>query len=427
MKEDLLHFIWKYKKLPLEGLLTAQNEEVLISDVGTHNFLSGPDFFNAKLQIDNQLWAGNVEIHVKSSDWYAHHHETDDAYNNVILHVVWENDAEVFRSDNTKIPALELKNYISKSLLKAYQNLFDKKEIRFINCEKDIAEIEMFVLSNWLERLYFERLEQKSLLVHELLAESHNDWEKTLFTLLFKNFGLKINADAFLSVAKSINFSVVRKTQNKPEVLESIFLGQAGLLESEDFVDVHFINLKKEYQYTSHKFGLDAVGVQKPEFFKLRPPNFPTIRLSQLANLYSMHQSLFEKIIVAKKLEDFYEIFTVTASEYWTTHYVFGKESKKSIKKLTKKFIDLLIINTILPIKFCYAKSIGKDVNEELIKIITDLKSENNTILENFYTYGVQANSAKESQAILQLYNNYCTKNRCLQCAIGSSLLVDKT
>jgi len=423
MREDLLHFIWKYKKLQLTDVHTSKRESVSILDVGSHNHLAGPDFFNAKVKIDGQLWAGNVEIHIKSSDWYVHRHENDANYDNVILHVVWEDDASVFRKDGSEVPTLQLKNYIPQALLLDYQNLFDKKQKAFINCEKDIAKVDAFVFQNWLERLYFERLERKSEFVLSLLKDSKNDWEQVLFSLLLKNFGLKINGAAFLSLAQALDLSIIRKLRSDIFQLESVFFGMSRLLEDETILDSYYLKLKNEYQYLTNKFDLNADRVLKPEFVKIRPPNFPTIRLSQLANLYGTHQNFFNKLINTKSIEELYSLFDVSASSYWKDHFTFGKPSKKSTKKLTKSFIDLLIINSILPLKFCYAQHHGKDENEEIVDIIKSIKTENNSILSNFKDQGVISKSAKDSQAMLQLYHEYCTKNKCLHCAVGSSLL----
>lgn len=423
MKEDLLHFIWKYKKLQLADLITTKNESVIIIDTGVHNHLSGPDFFNAKINIDGQLWAGNVEIHLNASDWYAHHHEKDPNYNNVILHVVWEDDAEIFRTDSSIIPTLELKNYISKDLLGAYQKLLHQKGTTFINCEKDILTVDDFLFENWLDRLYFERLERKSNFVFELLEESKNNWEQVLFAMLLKNFGLKINGPAFLSLAQALDFSAVRKLQNDRVQLESVLFGMSHLLNDETILDEYYVHLKKEFRYLKSKLDLKEESVQKPEFFKLRPPNFPTIRLSQMAGLYSKHQNLFSKLIHASKLEQLYEIFDVNANAYWNTHFTFGKSSKKSIKRLTRKFVDLLTINTILPLKFCYATHLGKDVNGQIFEIISQIAAEGNSVVSNFRSLKIPVKNAMESQALLQLYNAYCTKNRCLQCVVGNSLL----
>lgn len=423
MREDLLHFIWKYKKLQLVDLLTSKNESVQIVDVGQHNLFSGPDFFNAQVYINGQLWAGNIEIHIKSSDWYAHHHEEDPSYNNVILHVVWEDDIAVFRKDGSEIPALELKNYIPDTILSAYQKLFDTSKVRFINCQKEISQVDPFLMENWTERLYLERLERKSEQVFELLKKANNDWEQVLFKLLLKNFGLKINGESFLSIARVLDASVVRKIQHNILQLESAFFGSAGLLAEENILDNYFIDLSREYIFLKTKFDLQNASVQKPQFFKLRPPNFPTIRLSQLANLYGRHQNIFASLIEASTLKELYSLFDVTASAYWNTHFTFGKESKRSIKKLTKGFIDLLIINTVLPLKFCYARQVGSDINEEILAIISEIKKEENNIVSNFEGLGVKSSNAKISQAILQLHTEYCLKNRCLECAVGNSLL----
>ncbi|TMM56054.1 DUF2851 family protein [Maribacter algarum] len=423
MREDLLHFIWKYKKLQLTDLLTTSGQSIVLIDVGLHNHLAGPDFFNAKANIANQLWAGNVEIHIKASDWYLHKHEEDSNYDNVILHVVWEDDATVFRKDNSEIPTLELKNYISRELLMAYKNLFDKRQKTFVNCEKDIAQVDSFVFQNWIERLFFERLERKSEFVLSLLKNSKNNWEQVLFSLLLKNFGLKTNGEAFLSLSYALDFSVVRKLQSDVLQLESVFFGMAHLLNDETILDTYYIQLKKEYQYAQHKFDLKNEGVIKPEFFKLRPPNFPTIRLSQLAKLYAVHQNVFNKVIHAHSIDELYSLFDISANIYWDNHFTFGKSSKKSPKRLTKKFIDLLIINSVLPLKFCYARHLGKDPNESIISIISNIKREDNSIISNFKNHGVTVKNARDTQAILQLYTEYCTKNKCLECAVGNTLL----
>ncbi len=423
MREDLLHFIWKYKKLPLSNLRTTNNESVVISEVGLHNHLAGPDFFNAKVTINEQLWAGNVEIHRNSSDWYAHQHEQDANYNNVILHVVWQDDVSVFRKDRTEIPTLELKNYVSEALLNSYQRLLNANNSQFINCESEINQVNNFILHNWIERLYFERLENKSNEIEVLLTASKNDWEAVFFKTLLKNFGLKINKDSFVSLYEALDFSVVRKLSDSVLKLESVFYGMVHLLEEDEYLDTYYLELKREYGYLKNKFRLESIGVVKPSFFKLRPPNFPTIRLSQLANLFTKEKNLFDKIIKAKSLEEFYDLFTVKASHYWTTHFTFGKTSKKSNKTISKKFIDLLVINTILPIKFHHSKKTGNNIDEELITIMAAIKRENNSIISNFIKIGVAVDHAKDSQALIQLYNEYCSKNKCLQCAVGGVLL----
>ncbi|NCO62305.1 MAG: DUF2851 family protein [Flavobacteriales bacterium] len=422
MQEDFLHYIWKHKKFEVSNVKTIHGDLVFITSVGTHNLNSGPDFFNAQIRIGKQLWAGNVEIHVKSSDWYLHNHETDVNYDNVILHVVWEYDTDVFRKDHSKIPTLELKQYVSKEALNNYVKLFSKTQ-KWINCEHDFPGVDDFIVNHWLERLYVERLEKKSETIQELLKASKNDWEAVLFKMLIKNFGLKVNADAFLSISNSIVFSIIRKLQSNAIALESLFMGQAGLLE-DDIQEVYYLNLQKEYHFLKRKFNLSNQNVLPIQFFRLRPPNFPTIRLSQFASLYNQNQNLFSKVIELKTITECYDLFSVTATSFWESHYTFSKTSKASKKMVTKSFIDLLLINTIIPIKFCYALKLGKQMDEDLLKLIQKIASEKNNIVDKFESLKPIAKSALQSQALIQLKNEYCIKNRCLHCAIGSAILV---
>lgn len=421
MQEDFLHFLWKHKKFDVLNIKTTKAETIQLVDVGQHNHNSGPDFFNAKLKIEGQLWAGNVEIHIKSSDWYTHQHETDKAYDNVILHIVWEHDAEVYRKDNSIVPTLLLQEFVPKSLIENYHWLFSKRQ-RWINCEANFAEVDNFTLINWKERLFIERLERKSQQIERLLNDSNQHWEAVLFTMLFRNFGLKVNADAFESIAKSIDFGVVRKLQSHPEQLEALFFGQAGLLES-NTEESYYQNLKKNYQYLQQKFKLETLGVVPVQFFRLRPPNFPTIRLSQLAQLYHKHYNLFSQVISKSRIEDIYDLLAVETSGYWQTHYSFASISKSSKKRLTKSFIDLLIINTILPIKYCFSKYKGNDENDAIFSLSASIKSEDNSIIKKFNQLAPVSESALDSQALLQLKSNYCDANKCLQCAIGNSLI----
>lgn len=423
MQEDFLHYIWKHKAFNTSLLQTTNGEQVNILQFGQHNRNAGPDFFNAQIRIAEQLWAGNVEIHLKSSDWYVHHHEVDKAYDNVILHVVWQHDTEIFRNDNSEIQTLELKPYVDQSLISNYQNLMQSKS--WINCEASFPNVDDFLLNNWLERLYIERLEQKSEVIQQLLIGSSNDWEAVLFKLLLKNFGLKVNGESFFSLANSIDFALLRKVRNNNTDLEALLFGQANLL-NDDIQEPYFIELKQEYKYLKQKFKLDNQGVLPLQFFRLRPPNFPTIRLSQFANLYASEQHLFSRIISLKTKDEFYKLFEVEVSDFWKAHYTFSKASRATKKVLTKAFVDLLIINTILPIKFSYAKAMGECIEDDLFDLIKDINSESNSIVSKFLELKLFEKNALESQALLQLKQNYCDKNKCLQCAIGNSLVGKK-
>ena len=421
MKEELLHYIWNYKLFYKSKLRTTSGEEIQIVSVGLHNLNTGSDFFNANIRISNQLWAGNVEIHINSSDWYLHNHENDSNYDNVILHVVWNHDAEVFNSENTEIPTLELQGLVSKELLESYHQLFSKSK-KWINCENDISAVDSFIIDNWLERLFFERLEQKSQLVVEVLEETKYNWEEVVFRLIAKNFGLKINAAAFLGMAKSLSFSMIRKVGQSQFGLEALFYGQLGILSVQS-EEPYFNQLKKEYAYLSKKFNLSEQVILKAEFFRLRPSNFPTIRISQLASLTHTNPNLFSELMGFRKLKQFYDFFDIGVSEFWKTHYTFNKESKKSSKKLTKSFIDLLVINTIIPVKFMYLKHLGKSDFSDILGLIKELKAEKNGIIDRFKALKIPVDSAFESQALLELKNNYCAKQKCLQCAIGNDLI----
>lgn len=420
MREDFLHYLWRYKKFNTDNLETTLGEELVINSVGQYNTNSGPDFFNAQIKIDNQLWAGNVEVHVKSSDWFLHNHEKDNAYDNVILHVVWEDDIAVYRKNNSAIPALELKNLVEKKAINKYEKLFSKQG-KWINCENDFGKTDEFFVNNWLERLYLERLQRKTSDIEKLLAVSKNDWEAVLFIMLAKNFGLKVNGDSFLSLARSIDFSIIRKVQSNQHQLEALFLGQAGLLEK-DFENGYYLSLKREYKFLKQKFKIDNNNILPIKFFRLRPLNFPTIRLSQLSQLYYEHSNLFSKVMETNKLGDFYKLFKISTSGFWKTHYTFQKESKLTNKTLSKGFVDLLLINTVLPIKFSYARQKGENINDLIIEIANTIVSEKNNIVTAFNNLKEVSKSSLHSQALIQLKTEYCDKNKCLQCAIGNSI-----
>lgn len=420
MKEDFLHHLWQFKKFDIANLKTTKGESIQILNSGQYLQLAGPDFFNAQLIIGNQKWAGNVEIHLKSSDWYVHNHEKDPNYDSVILHVVWEHDVPVFRKDNSEIPTIELKNYVALSDLNKYQSLICQKS--WIYCENELRNVDDFIFKNWQERLFFERLERKSQLIFELAETTNHDWEAVLFCLLAKNFGLNTNGEMFYKIAKSIPFSIVRKESYSLESLEAVLLGQANLL-SYDFQDNYAKELQNSYNYLFHKHQLSEKIVGNVEFFKHRPDNFPTIRLVQLANLYFHRKNLFSLVMNSNSINDLYPVFNVGVSEYWETHYNFEKGSAKKKKKLSKSFIDLLVINTIIPLRFAYARSQQKEITQELIDLAVSIPSEKNVIIDKFNTFGIESKNGYESQSLLQLKKNYCDLKKCLDCAVGHFIL----
>jgi hypothetical protein len=423
MKEAFLHYLWKFKKFDTLNLKTSKSEDITISNVGQYLELAGPDFFNAQITISDQKWAGNVEIHLKSSDWYVHQHENDAAYENVILHVVWEHDIEIFRKNNSEIAVLELKNYVDKSVLDSYQLLMRPKS--WVFCEKQISTIDDFVVRNWQERLFFERLERKSKSIHDLLEQTNNDWEAVLFCLLAKNFGLNTNGDVFFKIAKSIPFSTIRKESFEQENLEALLFGNAGLLDGEK-EDNYCRSLRSRFDYLRHKYQLEKCSFEPVQFFKHRPDNFPTIRLSQLASLYHIEQNLFSKICKINFVAAVYETFKVNALDYWQDHYQFDKKSPVKKKMLSKSFIDLIVINTIVPVLFAFAKSQGREISENLVELINQVSPEKNAIIEKFSYFGIKSTNAFQTQSLLQLKNEYCNKSKCLECAIGMELLKSK-
>ena len=420
MKEDFLHYLWQYQLFNTANLKTTKEVVLSVKKVGQHNTNSGPDFLEAQVIIGGQLWAGNVEIHLKSSDWYVHAHEQNKAYDNVILHVVWEDDIRIFRSNNTAICTLELKGLVPLQIKNNYNALFSRNR-SWIACANQLDEINAFTWSNWLERLYIERLEEKSIYIEKLLKESNNNWEAVLFQLLAKNFGLKVNGESFADMAKAIPFSVLRKESVKHENLETLLLGQAGLL-TKNTEDNHYKEQLEKYTYQVHKYRLSS-AINTVQFFRLRPPNFPTIRLSQLAHLYHLHQNLFQKLMLGVDVTYFYDILQTQASAYWDTHYSFGKESNKHTKRTTKSFIDLLLINTVIPLQFAYQRYIGKVDVEKLLQLIQEINPEKNSIISNFSRLEVKAKNAMDTQALLQLKKKYCEPQQCLKCKVGLILL----
>ena len=420
MKEDFLHHVWQFKKFDIANLKTTKGESIQILNSGQYLQLAGPDFFNAQIIIENQKWAGNVEIHLKSSDWYVHNHEKDSNYDSVILHVVWEHDVPIFRKDNSEIPTLELKEHVLLSDLHKYLSLVSQKS--WIYCENEIGNVDDLIFKNWQERLFFERLERKAQLIFELVKELNHDWEAVLFCLLAKNFGLNTNGEMFYKIAKSIPFSVIRKESFSLESLESLLLGQANLL-SHDFQDSYARELQKSYHYLVQKHQLREKVVGSVEFFKHRPDNFPTVRLVQLASLYFHQKNLFSLVMNCSSINELYQVFNVGVSEYWETHYNFDRESSKKMKKLSKSFVDLLVVNTIIPLQFAYARSRQKEITQDLIDLANSIPSEKNVIIDKFKTFGIASENVYESQALLQLKKEYCDLKKCLDCAVGHFIL----
>lgn len=420
MQEDFIHYLWKFKKLSGLELTTTNGESIKIESLGTHNHHSGPDFFNSRLIIGDQKWAGNVEMHVKASDWYLHGHDDDPAYDNVILHVVWIHDAEISRRDEIPIPVLEVSNYVPEDLITAYRKLFSVKNDQFINCERDFPSVNEFKRQQWYEKLFIERLQSRYLKIADRLERYHNDWEAVFFQMLCRSFGTKVNADAFEQMAQSIDQATVRKLARDAFQLEATLLGQANLL-SDSHQDSYYKDVVKEYAFAKAKYNLHP-ALTPMKLFRLRPANYPTIRISQLARLYQLHPHLFGELLLATTRDEILQLFEVKAAAYWDNHHLFDKEVKSREKWLTPAFIDLMIINCVVPIKFAHAQFTHTDKTEELLELMHAIKPEKNTIVTGFNHLATVEN-ALESQSVLQLKPHYCDRNKCLSCDIGVSLI----
>ncbi|WGK65056.1 DUF2851 family protein [Croceiramulus getboli] len=429
MREDFLHYLWLYKKLavpssgPPDRTITLTDGQAFeLLDSGQHNQLAGPDFFNAQVRIDGQHWVGNVEVHLKASDWYAHHHETDEAYANVILHVVWEHDVDVYDLNNNPLPTLQLKDWVLPSVLANYQSLFRNKKYKFILCEQEIDQVDPGLVEAWLESLYLERLEQKVMRIEQLLAESKNDWEAVLFSMLLRSFGTQINAEAFEQLAKSIPFPIIRKLAQDQSTLEIVLLGRAGLLDpplNHPFQEQWL----RQFKYLEHKFSLAPAQLPVVQFYRLRPPNFPTVRLSQFAAVYAQSQSLFNTLMQADTLEAMLPLFQTTPSAFWQKHYTFTKAHPRKEKKLSRSFIDLLLINTVLPLHFAYHRKRRLNQDSEVLSWMAKLPAESNRVVREFAKRIPATQNALHTQALVQLKLHYCDRFRCLHCRVGNSLL----
>lgn len=421
MREDFLHYLWRTRRLEISDLHTTEGERLEILHFGIYNPHSGPDFTNVRLRIGDTIWAGNVEMHLQSSDWQVHGHQNDRAYDNVILHVVLEEDQPVHRANGERIPCLEVKSLVPPRLSATYLKLLHNEH--WIPCQHHFFQVSEMTKTLWLERLLVERLEQKTEAIAQLLAHNGNNWEETFYQALARNFGMRVNAEPFELLAKSTPFLTLMKHKNSLPQLEALLFGQAGLL-ARDFADDYPNLLKREYAHLQRKYNLTPILGESWKFMRLRPANFPTIRMAQFATLLFQTNHLFSKMLAAADINELENMFELKLSNYWLTHYVFDKASKKSQKKLGKSTIHLLVINTIAPFLFLYGKLRGEDrYQDKAFQLLEQIPPENNHIIEHWQELGMTPNSAYQTQALLQLKNQYCDQKRCLDCAIGNAIL----
>jgi predicted nucleic acid-binding protein len=421
--EDFLHYVWKFRLFDRINLQTTQGEELEIYSAGLHNTHAGPDFQNARVRIGETTWAGNAELHLSSSDWQRHGHTADNAYDNVILHVVYRDDEPLFRTDGRRVPTLELKDRISPDLYNRYHNLiFGAKTI--IPCEASIATIDGLTMQNWLTRILVERLEKKSETVIATLNLNRGDWEETFYQFLAANFGFKTNALPFELMAKSLPQNILAKHKNNPMQIEALIFGQAGFL-NEDFTDEYPRSLKKEYEFLKKKFNITPIESHLWKFLRMRPQNFPTIRLAQFAALVVMSNHLFSKVLETKEVKALRDLFNnIQINNYWETHYQFDKESKLVGKHLGAASVDTILLNTVALFLFSYGRHLQQQYYiSRSLKLLENIPGEQNSIMTDFANLGLKINTAFESQALLELKNNYCDYKKCLQCGVGIKIL----
>jgi hypothetical protein len=427
--EQLLHYVWKHKMLPLKEMKTTKGLHVEVIDSGLHNMNSGPDFFNAKIKIDETLWVGNVEIHDKASDWYLHKHDKDERYNNVILHVCGDIDMEVKNQNGDCIPQLQLD--VPEHVTQHYAELLSTD--KYPPCYKIIPELSNLMVHSWMSALQTERLEQKTDAIISRVEQCNGSWEAGFFVTLARNFGFGINGDAFEHWALSIPLNDVAHHRDNLFQIEAIFMGQAGLLDLDTvpakyheiaIADGYFNKLKDEYTYLKHKFGLQQIDSNMWRFLRLRPQNFPHIRISQLANMYYTAKCSISQIVECDTVKEAMNTMHTGVTEYWETHYTFGSESEKNEKNISPFSLNLLMINTVIPVLFAYGRHQSKEKYcDRAFDFLEQLKAENNHIVRMWKECGLNVENAGDSQALIQLKNEYCDKKNCLRCRIGYEYL----
>ena len=419
--ETLLHYAWEHKLYFFGAFTTIDKIPFEIIDPGIHNIHAGPDFFNAKIRLDGKIWVGNVEIHTQSSDWYKHYHEKDKAYNSVILHVVeFVDNTEIRDESGRMIPQWVMK--IPPSVKENYAFLINSDSP--IPCLGRINEIDEIYLTDWKNALLTERLERKANTILQFLDVYKDDWNEVFYICLARNFGFGINNDAFERLAKSLPLKYILKHQDSGKQVEALFLGQAGLLERDDIEDEYYLSLQKEYQFFQKKYNLQMLEPQIFKSLRIRPDNFPHIKIVQLAGFIRKGQSLFSKILETEKVKDFHTLFFSEIEEYWMTHYHFEKNSTSKSKHLGYSAISILLINTIVPLFFAYGKKKNQETYmERALQLILSIKAESNYIITSFAYSGIKIDNAGDSQALIQLKREYCEKKKCIFCRIGYKLL----
>ncbi len=416
MTEKLLQYIWQFQHFNRDGLVTDKNEVIQVIHPGQLNHNQGPDFLDARIKIGTTILAGSIELHLKTSDWQKHNHSSDINYKNVILHVVYRNDEQQIST----LPLLELESRISNLLLQKYEQLMVNNN--YIACSNSIVQVKEITWTAWKERLLAERLTRKSKKIFELFEKSHQHWEETFWWLLARNFGIKVNADAFEEMARSIPISVLARHKTQIHQVEALLFGQANLLAG-NFNDDYLQLLQREYKFLQKKYDLNPIHTPV-HFLRMRPGNFPTVRLAQLAMLVFNSAHLFSKILEASDVLEIKQLFSVTANDYWHYHYRFDEASDYKPKKLGLTMISNIIINTAAPMVFAYGlHHKNEDYKTKALRWLDEVPAETNVITTGFKNLTITIKSAFDSQSLIELKTQYCEGKRCLQCAVGNSIL----
>ena len=423
MQESFLHFLWRFQYFDRRDLRTEGGELLQVLHAGRPHTDAGPDFGGARLRLGNAEWVGNVEIHLRSSDWQAHAHQHDAAYDNVILHVVWHDDQPVWRPDGTRIPTLVLQHRASPGLLTRYQNLLHNQAP--IPCASQFNRSSHLDRFSMLDRVLMQRLQQKAEGVEELWKANGGDWEETAYQLLARNYGFKLNGDAFLKLSQSLPLRILRKHRDQPLQLEAMLFGQAGLLEMEN-PDDYALSLRREHAFLSHKYGLEPhpMAAHEWKFLRLRPANFPTVRLAQFARLLAGEPSFLALLTGSESPKELYAALRVPQSTYWQNHYVWGKPSAAVVPSLGKASVENIAINSAVPLLVSYAqRGGGRGFLERAIAWLEQLPAEHNHVTDTWEELGLSIRNAFDSQASLAWYHHFCVPRRCLQCNVGVALL----
>ena len=423
--EKLLHFIWRYKLITQANLMTSQGEALRILDFGQYNVNAGADFEYAKIQINDRIWVGNIELHLSAIDWKHHRHHLDPRYNATILHVVWENtdSFEIKRLDGTSIPTLALADYVDQALLHKYMSLMQNEQ--WIACENQLHRVSNVIISNWIDRLVIERLEARLELVDAWAKHTSYNWEKVQLIALSRAFGMQVNSDAFEKLMMQFNPNLLYKYADQSFLIEALLFGVAGFLSSVPHEDNYTKKLKDEFHYLKNLHGLQNLTTIEWKFLRMRPYNFPTFRLAQFSGLLAQRIQWFEFAQISSLNELMSNLSKVQVSNYWSNHFHFSKESvERHSTILTNDFICHIIINAFVPVLFSYGRHVG---NQDLQLMVMDwlhqLPAEKNSIIKKYKERSINANTAEESQALLYLYKNYCSAKKCLDCAIGHAVL----